>query len=129
MNEEKLFQEIEKLKLEIAELKESKSGNIRNFIKRSLTKMNVIIGISITTVNSSLIVYAATITKPHGNFLSGTVISSGDVNDTFDTLYTESNDQDNRIAALEGFGHWSKNGSDLYYDSGNVAYFIKSTFS
>jgi hypothetical protein len=83
MNEKKMYQTIEKLEKEIADLKESKLRNrIQNFFSKSFTKVHWILGIVIVVVASSLIVYATQIT-----FTDGTVISASEVNSNFTELY------------------------------------------
>lgn len=47
------------------------------------------------------IVHAAQITIPH-EFVNGTVADATEVNENFDALVVESNDQDDRLTALEG---------------------------
>lgn len=110
MNEEKLMQEIELLKREIEDLKRARGSTLSlnrfgKFIKKSFTKLNLVIGIVITLVASSLIVYATQISKPY-TFTDGTVISASEVNANFDALYGTA---------------WSKvDTGGIYYDSGNV---------
>jgi hypothetical protein len=110
MNDEKLIQEIELLKKEIWDLKKARGGTLllnkfSSFIKRSFTKLHFVIGIVITVIVSSFIIFAEQITKPY-TFYDGTVISASEVNANFDTLYETA---------------WSKvDAGGIYYDSGNV---------
>lgn len=61
---------------------------------------------------TSALVYAATITKPN-TFTDGSTISASQVNANFDTLYTEENAKESRVAALEKFEGFS------YYGTGS----------
>jgi microcystin-dependent protein len=81
MDENNLVQEIETLRREMLELKDSRG--FRGFMKRSLTKMNILIGSCIALVISSAVIYAAQIF-----FSTGTVISSSEVNANFSELYS-----------------------------------------
>ena len=88
MDENKMFQTIEKLEKEIVDLKGSKLRNrFRNFFSKSFTIVHWIIGIIIVVVASSIIVYATQIT-----FTDGTVISANEVNSNFTELYTETSE-------------------------------------
>ncbi len=59
-------------------------------LKKVFCRRNVLIAIPIIAITSSLVVYGASITKPH-TFASNDVISSSEMNDNFDTLYTQVN--------------------------------------
>jgi microcystin-dependent protein len=100
MTDEKIVQELERLKAEVDRLSSNRPG----FWKRTFSKTSVLIGIALTFIVSSLIVYAATISKPY-NFTDGTVISAGEVNADFNALYTESNSKETRLATLESHDH------------------------
>lgn len=105
MDNEKLRQEIELLKQEINNLKESGKfrdhGNIfRRFIGTAFKKLNIAIGIAITTIISSLIVYAATVEKPF-NFKEGEIISAEEVNSNFNALFTAVDDLGGAISGIQ----------------------------
>jgi microcystin-dependent protein len=100
MTDEKIIQELERLKAEVDRLSARRPG----FWKRTFSKTSVLIGIALTFVVSSLIVYAATISKPY-NFTDGTIISAGEVNADFNTLYSEANSKETRLTALEAHDH------------------------
>ena len=110
MKEGNLIQEIEILKNEIENLKKARentlfSNRFGKFIKKSFTKLHLVIGVVITVGVSFLIVYASPISKPY-TFTDGTVISASEVNANFDTLYETA---------------WSKvDTGGIYYDGGNV---------
>ncbi len=90
MNEEKLLQEIEDLKQRIDGLEATKkAGAFRRFVGRSFSKMNVLVGVGITVLITSLIAYAAQI-----SFQDGELIVAEDVNANFTELY-------DRVGALE----------------------------
>ncbi len=55
----------------------------------------------VALVGIPMAAYAATISVPN-TFLNGTIADADAVNANFDTLVTESNDQDSRISAVEG---------------------------
>lgn len=97
MTDKNILQELDRLKAEIAGLKEGKRDTARTAI---FSKLNMLIGITASFVLSSIIVYAAIIGKPH-EFSEGEVISAGEMNDNFDILFTETNLKDARIADLE----------------------------
>ncbi len=82
MNQEKLLLEIEMLNKRFEKLENSKSIKFMDIIKKSLTRMNVIIGITITVFVSSIFVYAATLVS----FTDGDIISAAQVNANFAAL-------------------------------------------
>ena len=98
MEYQRLINKVEELEREIKVLKEK--GNSKGFFKKLFSRMNVIIGVTLTVIISSIVLYAAQIT-----FTDGTVISAGEVNNNFNELYDVA---------------WSKSGNDLYYNNGNV---------
>jgi hypothetical protein len=100
MNEEQITRELERLRAEVDRLSARGPG----FWKRTFSKTSVLIGVALAFVVSSLIVYAATISKPY-NFTDGTIISADEVNADFNSLYTESNAKETRLAALEAHDH------------------------
>lgn len=91
MDNEKLIQEIEELKKEVSNLKanavEGRKGRFRRFMGTAFRRLNIVIGIAITTVISSLILYAATVEKPF-DFKEGEIISAEEVNSNFNVLFT-----------------------------------------
>ncbi len=82
MNQEKLLLEIEMLNKRFEKLENSKSIKFMDIIKKSLTRMNVIVGITITIFVSSIVVYAATLVS----FTDGDIISAAQVNANFAEL-------------------------------------------
>lgn len=67
---------------------------------------------------SSLIVYAAVVSKPF-TFTDGQVVSSAQINSNFDTLYTEVNAKETRINTLEA-ASWTKGPGGLYTNEAKV---------
>lgn len=100
MTDEKIIRELERLRAEVDRLSAHRPG----FWKRTFSKTSVLIGVALAFVVSSLIVYAATISKPY-DFTDGTIISAAEVNADFNALYTESNAKETRLAALEAHDH------------------------
>ncbi len=84
MKELMLQQEIEQLRKEVAEIRAKRDSRAR--VKRYFSKMNVLIGVGITIVFSSLFLYAAQTV-----FVDGTVISAEEVNANFTELYEKVN--------------------------------------
>lgn len=85
MNEENILQKIDTLEKEIAELKNApKKRNFSNLLQKTFHKSHFVIGIIITLVATSLIVYGTQI-----NFTDGTVISASEVNSNFTELYNK----------------------------------------
>ncbi|MCP4137257.1 MAG: sugar porter family MFS transporter [bacterium] len=83
MNEKNLIQEIKDLKQEVAEIKKAKSpGGFKNFIKNSVSKLSLVIGITLAFTISSIFLYASQIF-----FEEDTIIRSSDVNKNFSELY------------------------------------------
>ncbi len=98
MNDNELRLELERLKADIAELKKKEQ---RNSLKRTLfTRTNMLAGITLSFLLSSIILYGAIIGKPH-TFSDGDVISADEMNENFDSLYTELNAKDTRIGNIE----------------------------
>jgi microcystin-dependent protein len=97
VTDKKILQELDRLKAEIAGLKEGKRGAARQAV---FSKTSMLIGITASFVLSSIILYAAMIGKPH-EFSEGDVISAGEMNDNFDSLFAETNLKETRIADLE----------------------------
>ena len=106
MKNKNVLHEIELLKKEIAALKSSRG--FKNILRKAFTKTSILIGIASAFIATSIIIYAATISKPY-TFTDGTVISAAEVNGDFDALYTESNAQHTRIATLESHDHGIQN--------------------
>lgn len=77
-------------------------------------RMSFVLGLAA----SSLVVYAASVSKPF-NFTDGQVISSAQVNANFDTLYSESNSKETRITALEAVA-WLKGSTGFYTNEAKV---------
>jgi microcystin-dependent protein len=100
MTDEKIIQELDRLKAEVDRLSARRPG----FWKRTFSKTSILIGVALAFVVTSLIVYAATISKPY-NFTDGTIISADQVNADFNTLYSEANSKETRLAALEAHDH------------------------
>jgi len=100
MTDEKIIRELERLRAEVDRLSAHRPG----FWKRTFSKTSVLIGVALAFVVSSLIVYAATISKPY-DFTDGTIISADQVNADFNALYTEINSKETRLAALETNDH------------------------
>ncbi len=91
MDEKKLFQEINELKQEIGELKKKKTGAgswIGNFFKKG----NVLLGLVVTILFSSVLLFAA-----QNIFTDGELIIADDVNANFKELY-------DRMQAVEAVG-------------------------
>ncbi len=101
MNNQKLAHEIEQLKQEIAEMKANRG--ISGFLKKSFSKMNVLVGVGMTVILTSMILWAAQIT-----FTDGTIISANDVNSNFTELYNSFNN----IAPIGTLLAWHKNFSN-----------------
>ena len=80
MNNDKILKEIEQLKQEMVEMKSQKG--FKGFMKKSLSKMNVLVGVGVTIFLASMILWAAQVT-----FTDGTVISADEVNSNFTELY------------------------------------------
>jgi hypothetical protein len=104
MNNEKLTQKIEILEQKMQEL-ESRKG-FKGFMKKSLSKMNVIVGCAIAIVITSAVLFAAQIT-----FTDGTVISAADVNANFTELY-------NSTVKAESFLGYLNNSEDIKNNNG-----------
>ena len=100
MTDEQITRELEKLRAEVDRLSAPRPG----FWKKTFSKTSVLIGVALAFVVSSLIIYAATITKPY-NFTDGTVISAAEVNADFNALFTETNAKETRLATLESHDH------------------------
>ena len=62
--------------------------------------LRILIFFIIILLNLAWYALAGNVTKPN-NFTSGTTISASEVNDDFDTLYTEINAKETRISAIE----------------------------
>lgn len=77
-------------------------------------RLSFVLGLAL----SSVVIYAATISKPF-NFTDGQVISASQVNSNFDTLYTESNSKETRITSLEAVA-WLKGSSGFYTNETKV---------
>ena len=111
MDKDKLSEEIEVLKKQVTELKQTReqktNGNsVRQYLKNTFAKTNVLIGILITALISGAILYAASITTQY-TFTSGTTISSSQVNANFDDLFNKINSLDSIVdsahAVFSGF--------------------------
>ncbi|MCP4135272.1 MAG: sugar porter family MFS transporter, partial [bacterium] len=88
MNEKKLMQEINDLKQEMAEFKKEKSpGGFKNFINKSLSKLSLVIGVTLAFTISSIFLYASQMF-----FEDGTIIQSSEVNNNFSELYQKLTD-------------------------------------
>ena len=76
--------------------------------------------IAVCLFTMGLFLFSEQITKPY-TFVSDTVISSAEVNENFDALYTLINQHDNSITSLQqgGDGLWAGNSSNISY-MGNV---------
>ncbi|MCP4137012.1 MAG: hypothetical protein GY754_38950 [bacterium] len=88
MDEKKLFQEINELKQEIGELKKKKTG-AGSWIGNSFKKGNVLLGLVVTILFSSVLLFAA-----QNIFTDGELIIADDVNANFKELY-------DRVQSLE----------------------------
>jgi hypothetical protein len=87
MNEDRI--RIEKLEQQVATLMGgSRESGIRFFLKKSLTKGRILLGVGITVFFLATVVYA--VSKPY-DFVDGTVISAAEVNANFDILYARVN--------------------------------------
>ncbi len=95
MSDHDIMQELESLKNKITELENKKMG-IRGYFKKALAKTNILVGVLIALISTSVIVYAAQIM-----FSPGEVISSADVNSNFTELYDQISVLDTRIDQLE----------------------------
>ncbi len=84
MNNEKLMQKIVEMEQDIRQLK--KRNYWKGYFQKAFQKSNIIVGIGSAFIVTSIIVYAATVTKPW-NFAENNTISSSEVNSNFDTLY------------------------------------------
>jgi hypothetical protein len=91
MSNNEIKQEIEELRSEIERIKNRNEISFVDILKNMLNRFSVITGIITVVVISSLIIYAATITKPHPDFSSGGLIEADKINDNFNTLYTAVN--------------------------------------
>ena len=108
MNNDKLIQRIDELEQKIENMEKSRRGAVRDFLKKSFSKTSVLVGIFITAVISSIIVYAAQVT-----FTDGTVISADDVNNNFTELYTKVNELDASVTSIQNSG-----GANLRFPDG-----------
>ncbi len=81
MKDRDVIHELETLKNKIDELENKRTG-IRGYFKKALAKTNILAGVLIALVSTSVIVYAAQIM-----FNAGEVISAADVNANFTELY------------------------------------------
>jgi len=98
MENNELLQKIEKLENEMAEIKASRG--LRAFLRRALSKSSFIVGVVLAAALTGFLAWAA-----QNTFVDGTVISAAAVNNNFNELYA---------------AKWGVNGSNYYYNSGNV---------
>lgn len=97
MEEKNLLTEIQELRLRIDDLeKKSRERGIKNFFRKSLSKMNVAAGIIITITGTSFILYAAQVM-----FSEGDLIVAEDVNANFSELFNSVNNLQNKNNSLE----------------------------
>jgi len=100
MKHNDLLQKIEQLEQKVSALENQKQG-IRKYFSTAFRKTNVIIGIVISVMIASAILFAAQIT-----FTNGTVISATDVNANFTELY-------NSVLSAETFTGSIANSADI----------------
>ncbi len=100
MEHRDLLQKIEQLEQKVSALENQKQG-IRKYFSTAFRKTNVIIGIVISVMIASAILFAAQIT-----FTNGTVISATDVNANFTELY-------NSVLSAETFTGSIANSADI----------------
>lgn len=98
MNNSELLQKIEKLENEMAAMKASRG--LRAFFRRAISRTSFIVGVTLAAALTGFLAWAA-----QNAFIDGTVISAADVNNNFNELYA---------------AKWGVNGSNFYYNGGNV---------
>ena len=79
--DEQYIKKITELEQKITELQNTKEKSVRSGL---FNKLNIIIGVTIALVVTSLLIYATQVT-----FTDGTVISAAEVNNNFNELYAE----------------------------------------
>ena len=89
-------------------------ATIKRVLRPGLFPLGVVVGL----MASSLLVYAAVITKPY-TFTDGQVISAAQVNGNFDALFSEENAKETRMQTLEA-ASWTKNSGGLYTQESKV---------
>lgn len=92
MENEQIISKLKQLEHEIAELKSNRG--LKAFLRKSFSKLNVIIGIICTIMISSLVLYAA-----QAVFTDGEIISAGEVNANFTELYDKAAELLNKVTA------------------------------
>lgn len=90
----------------------------RGWLRRLYDKRMLVLGYGLGAATSSLLVYAAVVTKPF-TFTDGSVISAAQVNSNFDSLFGEINSKETRITTLEG-ASWTKGSTGLYTNETKV---------
>lgn len=98
MDTNKLLERIEELENKIVDLEREtrRSGFLHQIAKKS----NIITGVMLSVIITSVILYAAQIT-----FTDGTIISASEVNNNFSELYKTA---------------WGSSDSNIYFNTGNV---------
>lgn len=93
-------------------------GPLRTLLSRLYQRRLIVVGYGLGIATSSLLVYAAVISKPY-TFTDGTVVSAAQINANFDTLVSEVNSKDSRISSLEAVA-WLKGSSGFYTNETKV---------
>ncbi len=91
MSNNEIKREIQELRSEIERIRNQNKISFIDILKNMLNRFSIVTGIITAVVVTSLIIYAATITKPHPDFASGDLIDAAQINDNFNTLYTAMN--------------------------------------
>ncbi len=91
MSNNEIKREIEELRSEIERIRDLKKTTFLDIFKNMLNRFSMVTGIIMAVVVTSLIIYAATVTKPHPDFASGDLIDAAKINDNFNMLYTAIN--------------------------------------
>jgi hypothetical protein len=86
MRAQQLEESIKQLELEILQLKKSKN-NIKKYFQNIFKKTNILVGVLLSTLFSTFVLYAANVSIPN-IFVDGTVASADDVNANFTALKT-----------------------------------------
>jgi len=99
-NLRELQAEMEMLKAELADLRCLPAARLRGLLARLPSSRRTRLALVAAVLLVATASYAATVSMPY-SFSNGTIADATEVNANFNTLVTESNAQDSRIATLE----------------------------
>jgi hypothetical protein len=110
-NLRELQAEMEMLKAELADLRCLPAARLRGLLARLPSSRRTRLALVAAVLLVATASYAATVSMPY-SFSNGTIADATEVNANFNTLVTESNAQDSRIAAraARGAAHITEGG-------------------